>query len=98
MRQLVSTDSCPLCKRNEWEASSVMMIYRTLSFFLIGLCGLLFGASIGLVLGVLTTQPAESVFWLFSFQEIVLMTIGAVVGSGLGIALALVVDTELRRL
>ncbi|QBD82769.1 hypothetical protein EPA93_45125 [Ktedonosporobacter rubrisoli] len=83
---------------NEWEASSGMIIYRTLSFFLNCLCGLLFGASIGLVLGVLIAGSAESFFWLFSWGETVLMTIGAVVGSGLGIALALVVDAELRQL
>lgn len=74
-----------------------MILYRTLSFFLMSLCGLLFGASIGLVLGILMVGSAESVFWLFSSQEIVLMTLGAVVGSGLGIALALVVDAELRQ-
>jgi hypothetical protein len=75
-----------------------MILYRTLSFVLNCLCGLLFGACIGLVLGVLIAGSAESVFWLFSWEETVLMTIGAVMGSGLGIALALVVDAELRRL
>jgi hypothetical protein len=55
-------------------------------------------ASIGLVLGVLIVRSAENFFWLFSWGEIVLMTIGAVVGSGLGITLALVVDAELRQL
>lgn len=39
-----------------------MIIYRTLSFFLNCLCGLLFGASIGLVLGVLIAGSAKSFF------------------------------------
>jgi hypothetical protein len=76
----------------------LMVLYRMIFFLLLCLCGLLFGASIGLVLGVLLFGSTTSFFWLFSYEETMLMLVGAVIGGGVGLSIALVVEAEWRRL
>jgi hypothetical protein len=75
----------------------MMIVYRVISFLLLCLCSLLWGASMGLLVGVLIFGSTQSVFWLLSWEDIVLMLFGAVMGSGLGLYAARMIDAEWRR-
>lgn len=71
-----------------------MRVYRVISFLLLCLCCLLWGASMGLMVGILIFGATPRVFWLLSWEDLVLTLIGAVMGSGLGLYMARMIDAE----
>jgi hypothetical protein len=75
---------------------TLIIVCRMASFLVMTLSGLSLDACLGWVVGDLIFGEASPFFWIFSFGETVVMSIGATVSGGLGIYTAFLLDTERR--